>query len=59
MNPWGPWAMYFSVWAAILPGEDSLPREAVSLQTEDYLIQELRDDLELMGVQGIIDEAGR
>lgn len=29
------------------------------LEREEYLVRELREDLELQGIQGIIDEGGR
>jgi hypothetical protein len=51
------WTLYFDMWLAMLPSEAT--QEEVSPETESYLVSELRDDLELLGVQGIIDEGGR
>ena len=34
-------------------------REARRVGKEEYMVGELREDLELMGAQGIIDEGGR
>lgn len=66
MCPWLWTNLWISLWtrAAMLPlamiaAAPPARVRAEDLEKEEYLIEELREDLEVMGVQGIIDEGGR
>jgi hypothetical protein len=63
-----PYTMLFEFWMRtwMLPLQimgSGVPSPATSgkatRETEEYLVAELRADLEVQGVQGIIDEGGR
>ncbi len=63
-----PWMLWMDLWtrAAMLPlavvaGSSAATNRTPKTEpeTEEYMVRELREDLELQGAQGIIDEGGR
>ena len=58
------WMYWWEMWirATMLPLEiaaSSGPVRTITPETAEYLVRELYEDFDLMGVQGIIDEGGR
>jgi hypothetical protein len=60
-----PWMLWMEMWtrAAMLPlavmAGTAPPAPRRKPETEEYMVRELREDLALQGIQGIIDEGGR